>query len=190
MIANGSSLASVFDESLPAKVTATCRHCADPCGVDAIVTDHGTFCCTGCETVFSLIASHGLTAFYACDVRPGVSQRRAALDRGRFAALDDPDVVRRLAADGGQGLATVTFAVPAIHCASCLWLLEQLWRFDAGIARAEADLMRRTVRVDYRPDRITLRAVAEQLAALGYEPVIDSRMAPRPACRRRAGRST
>ena len=46
--------------------------------------------------------------------------------------------------------------------------------------------MRRTVRVAFRPDRTTLRAVAERLASLGYEPVIDSeRSAGRmPAARR------
>ena len=71
----------------------------------------------------------------------------------------------------------VTFSVPSLHCASCLWLLEQLWRFDDGIGRSEADLMRRTVRVAFRPDRTTLRAVAERLASLGYEPVVDGERA-------------
>jgi len=137
--------------------------------------------------VFALLQEHGLTQFYACDPRAGSSQRLAAQrDRGRFAPLDNPEVAARfIDADDGV-FAHATFAVPSLHCASCLWLLEQLWRFDDGIGRSEADLVRRTVRVAFRPDRTTLRAVAERLASLGYEPVLDpERRAGRmPAARR------
>ena len=166
-----------------------CRHCGDACTAGALTGDHGTFCCAGCESVYTLLARHGLTAFYtAADARPGVPQRdQASREPGRFAALDDPDVVDRLVTRRGDTLASVTFPVPALHCASCIWLLEQLWRFDAGIARSEANLLQRTVRVEFRPAETSLRAVAERLAALGYEPVIDGERTPGaiPAGRRR-----
>ena len=57
-------------------------------------------------------------------------------------------------------------------------LLEQLWRFDAGVLRSEVDLLRRLVHVEYRPGVTSPRHVAEQLAALGYEPAITSEDAP------------
>ena len=165
--------AQVLDPPFASLDTTVCRHCAEPCGGRAIVTDTGAFCCAGCETVFGLIARHGLTAFYTCDIKPGVSQRGVSRDPGRFAALDEPLAAARLLEPLGGGLTAATLQVPALHCASCLWLLEQLWRFDAGITRSEADLLRRTVRVEFDPERTSLRAVAEQLAAIGYEPVID-----------------
>lgn len=170
-----------------ADATARCRHCGDPCAGDGLATAAGTFCCAGCASVFTLLQDHGLTQFYACDPNAGLSQRLAAQrDRGRFAPLDDPAVAARLI-DADDGVfAHATFSVPSLHCASCLWLLEQLWRFDEGIGRSEADLVRRTVRVSFRPDRVTLRAVAERLASLGYEPVIDAerRAGRMPAARR------
>jgi Cu+-exporting ATPase len=176
---------STLIESLP-DAAAFCRHCGDVCAGSALFTDHGTFCCLGCESIFTLLSEHGLLAFYRCDVNPGVSQRAANRDASRFAALDDPDVARRLVEDLGGGRAAVTLHVPALHCASCLWLIEQLWRFDSGIARSEADLLRRTVRVEFRRDRTTLRAVAERLAAVGYEPVLDAERLPgRPSRARR-----
>ncbi len=158
-----------------------CRHCGDPCADDGVRTPAGTFCCAGCESVFALLESHGLTQFYACDTGAGRSQRAAGVhDRDAFAALDDPAVARRFVdADDGTW-AHATFSVPSLHCASCLWLLEQLWRFDPGVGRSEADLLRRTVRVAFRPSTTSLRAVAERLASLGYAPVIDGE--------RRAGR--
>ncbi|MCC6163341.1 MAG: heavy metal translocating P-type ATPase metal-binding domain-containing protein [Acidobacteria bacterium] len=164
-----------------------CRHCGDPCGDDAVSTADGHFCCHGCASVYSLLQLHGLTQFYACDSDAGLSQRataRRAADR--FAPLDDPDIAARFIDAHDGTFAHATFSVPALHCASCLWLLERLWRFDEGIGRSEADLVRRTVRVAFRQERTSLRAVAERLASLGYEPVVDGeRVAGRmPAARR------
>ena len=140
---SASMSAHVFE---PAVAPAVCRHCGDPCGGAARVTPDGAFCCAGCESVFALIAEHGLTAFYTCDVRPGVSQK-SARDPQRFAAFDDPGIASRFVTTRGDR-AEVTLPVPAMHCASCLWLLEQLWRFHPGILRSEASLMRRTVSVE------------------------------------------
>ena len=58
---------------------------------------------------------------------------------------------------------------------------------NPAVTRGDVDLMRRTVRVSYRPDSISLRQVAELLATLGYEPLLDAeREAGRmPAARRR-----
>ena len=157
--------ADVLAQPLGEAAATTCRHCGDPCGTDGTLTGRGVFCCAGCDAVYTLIQSQGLGAFYSCDVAPGQSQRRAARDRTRFAALDDEEIVRRLVDAIGADLVRVTFAVPAMHCASCLWLLEQLWRFDVGVVRSEADLLRRIVRIEFRPSITTLRTVAEQLAA-------------------------
>jgi Cu+-exporting ATPase len=162
----------------PPNPAVTCRHCGDSCGRDARVTDDGTFCCAGCEAVFHLITANGLTAFYACDVAPGVSQRRSDVDADRLAPLDTPDAARRLLHDLGGGRAAVTFHVPALHCASCLWLLEQLWRFDAGVLRSDANLGARTVRVEFDRSATTLRRVAGALASIGYEPVVDAERTP------------
>jgi P-type Cu+ transporter len=157
---------------------AACRHCGDPCRTP-IVTEDGTFCCTGCEAVFRILAAHDLGAFYACEIAPGVSQADAGTrDGGRFALLDDPAVAARFVHGAGQRDAIATFVLPALHCASCVWLLEQLYRFGSGIGRSEVDLLQRTLRVHFSPAVISVRALAERIAALGYEPLLD---AERPA---------
>ena len=158
---------------------AVCLHCGDSCDAGAIISSSGTFCCRGCESVYRILSEYGLAAFYACDVAPGTSQKLAETrDKARFAALDDPAVAARLLEFDNGALSRVTFSTPSMHCASCLWLLEQLWRVDPGITRSEADLVRRTVRITFEPGRTTLRAIAERLAALGYEPVLENERAP------------
>ena len=165
-----------------------CRHCGEPCTDETVATANGPFCCRGCESVFSILSAHNLEAFYSLDARPGVSQKSAAeCDAQRFAVLDDPQVAARLIDFNDGRLARVTFSIPAIHCASCVWLLDQLWRFDPGVIRAEVDLLRRALRVDFRPEGTSLRRIAEQLAQLGYEPAItteEGRLSRPPAVRR------
>lgn len=159
--------------SLAVDGVAVCRHCGDACAVGPVTSVHGTFCCQGCASVFAILAAHRLEGYYACDIPPGVSQKDASRRDGtRFAALDDPALAGRFVEFDNGRLARVAFPVPGIHCASCVWLLEQLWRIHPGAVRAEVDLLRRTVRVDYRPAETTPRRLAEQLAALGYEPAV------------------
>ena len=55
------------------------------------------------------------------------------------------------------------------------------------MVRAEVDLLRRRVHVEFRSAETTLRRVAETIASLGYEPAItveDGRLAQPPAIRR------
>jgi Cu+-exporting ATPase len=102
--------------------------------------------------VYSLLASHALTGFYACDVNAGRSQKAARRrDPDRFAVLGDPAIASRFIKRLAPGTVRATFAVPAVHCASCVWLLERLWKFDQGIGRSEVDVLTRSVRIDFDP---------------------------------------
>jgi Cu+-exporting ATPase len=174
--------------SSSAAALVPCLHCGDFCGAGAIPSRLGAFCCSGCEAVFAILQRTGLDDFYAGDDAPGISQKHAArLDPLRFAALDDPAVADRFISYHDGRIAHAAFSIPAIHCASCVWVLEQLWRFDAGVSRSEVDLFRRTLRVEYRPNDTSLRRVAEQLAVLGYEPTVspEDRVSETPPSRRR-----
>jgi len=154
---------------------AHCLHCGLPCVEGLVSSERGTFCCQGCEAVFELLKARNLTAYYTDDVKAGTSQkRRGLLNPDRFAGLDDPDTAARLLQFDDGSTAIATFALPDVHCASCVWLLEQLWRFDPGVNRSEVDLHRRTVRIEFRSAATSVRRIAEHLSSLGYEPVLDA----------------
>jgi Cu+-exporting ATPase len=175
----GSPFPDVVRTDAARAVVVACSHCGDPCPRAVIGPDGAAFCCLGCQTVFRALHEGGLGDYYRCDVPPGVTQRHAdTRDAARFAALDDEAIARRYIEGSDGHLVRATFSIPAMHCASCLWLIERLWRLDPGIVRAEADLMRRTVRVTFRPAAISLRRVAERLAAIGYEPALDTEHDP------------
>jgi Cu+-exporting ATPase len=175
--------ATVYDSA-----SASCRHCGDPVFVDPVESESGLFCCAGCQAVFELLRHEGLDHYYRCAETPGRSQRDAASRApDRFSSLDDPDVAAAfLEFDDGR-IARARLPVPALHCASCVWLLERLWKLHPGVVAAEVDLLHQSLRVTFRPGETTLRAVAERLAMLGYEPTItiEHAVAAVPAARRR-----
>ncbi|HEX5214438.1 MAG TPA: heavy metal translocating P-type ATPase metal-binding domain-containing protein [Vicinamibacterales bacterium] len=183
---------TALDTSIPDQDLATgptrCRHCGDACRSGAVTSPSGVFCCAGCESVYLLLHAHGLADYYRCEIAPGVSQRQTAgAPDQRFAALDDEAVASRFVTRFGNDLSRVTFSIPALHCASCLWLLERIWRVESGVTRSEAHLLHRSVTVEFKPSRTGPRRIAERLAALGYEPVIDAEAlaTPVPRVRRR-----
>jgi Cu+-exporting ATPase len=158
-----------------------CVHCGELCGSGRVTTEAGPFCCTGCASVYTLLQSRGLEAFYTCELPAGVSQREfGRRDPSRFDILDDPAVRARFVRQDDGRTAQVTFPVPSLHCASCVWLLERLGRVDDRIGRTEVDLLRRTVTVAFESSRIRLSEVAAALAGVGYEPLLTGE-APRPA---------
>jgi len=67
----------------------------------------------------------------------------------------------------------VTFAVPQMHCASCIYLLENLHRIQPGIKQSQVNFQKKEVFIIYNPQETTLRKVVELLAFIGYEPYIS-----------------
>jgi P-type Cu+ transporter len=169
--------------AVPAPIV--CRHCGDPCPMAGDAPADGPFCCGGCAAVYAFVNGNGLGAFYACETPPGSTQRTSARDAADGAALDEPAVAARVLRLDTPTLACAEFAVPGLHCASCVWLLERLWGIDARIVRVEVDLLRRSVQVWFQRDRMDLRQVAQLLTAAGYPPEIPRESAPRAGTRER-----
>ena len=155
-----------------------CRHCGEVCDGTPVYDEAGVFCCHGCQAVHAVLERDGLSPFFECEIQPGLPPRASIGDRSHLAALDDPALTARLLEFDDGRMARVTWVVPALHCAACVWLLEQFWRFDPGVLRTEVDLLRRTLRVDFQPHQTTLRRIVERLTALGYEPVITPEQRP------------
>jgi Cu+-exporting ATPase len=108
------------------------------------------------------------------DERAGVAMRGSRFDPAFYNVLDEPGVQQRFTEYASERTVMLRFEVPGMHCASCVWLLDQLHRFDAGVLRSDVDFMRKTVRVEIDRERTTASAVAKLLSSLGYEPLINT----------------
>ena len=149
-----------------------CRHCGNPCGDSRLTHQEHRFCCQGCLTVFELLCAGGLADFYRMGGTSGVRGGTASEDR--FAYLDVPEVRARIVDYSDERITRVTFRVPAIHCAACIWLLENLFHLKSGMGQSRVNFLRREVLVSFETGRVRLGEVAALLASLGYEPDLKS----------------
>jgi Cu+-exporting ATPase len=148
-----------------------CFHCGDPVGPTGVQADGKSFCCNGCKVVYEVLQKNDLCTYYTLDSAPGHSPLVHA--SGQFAFLDDETISRQLLTVRAGDRAGVTLFVPGMHCASCVWLLEQLYTIDPGIVESRVDFLKKQVAVLFDTTRTTLRTVVELFASLGYEPEIN-----------------
>ncbi len=171
----------------PSAAALTCYHCHQPCPDESRRVGEKVFCCDGCKTVYEILTSNDLEAFYEIDPQAGRTQRSEG-DLHDYAWLDDPDVRRQLLQFSDGRSARVTFYLPAIHCTSCIWLLEQLYRLDEGVSHSRVDFLKKTVSILFNEEKTGLRRLARTLARIGYPPDIRlgdvTESTPRPAVER------
>ena len=153
------------------KTTTTCYHCGETCDT-SIYTDQKYFCCDGCKFVFQLLQENGLCNYYELSEKPGI-KAKGKFSSQRFAYLENEEVKKKLLrfADGSQ--CHVHFYLPQMHCASCIWLLENLHTIDQGILFSKTNFQRKEIFIAFDPAKISLRKVVELLAFIGYEPYIS-----------------
>jgi Cu+-exporting ATPase len=150
---------------------ARCFHCGERCAGGAVVEEGLSFCCFGCQTVFALLTQSGLGQFYELASTPGARVGQTTAQR-QWAFLDDPSVQEKLLDFADERQAKLTLHLPAIHCAACVWLLENLFRLRAGVGESRVNFARRDVSITFDRARVKLSDLAALLASLGYAPAL------------------
>ncbi|MBS1556668.1 MAG: heavy metal translocating P-type ATPase metal-binding domain-containing protein [Bacteroidetes bacterium] len=148
-----------------------CFHCGQPCDEVPIVQHEKEFCCQGCLLVYEILEENNLCEYYSLDKNPGVSLRHVSEES--YAYLEEASIQKKLLEFQIDDLARATFFVPAIHCISCIWLLENLQKLANGVLRSEVNFSRKLVTIDFKPETVTLAQLARLLASLGYAPQIS-----------------
>ncbi|MBC7446662.1 MAG: heavy metal translocating P-type ATPase, partial [Hymenobacteraceae bacterium] len=169
------SVASSPTLPVPTASPIACAHCGNVCppqpfASQAKASHDKPFCCAGCRAVYELLAGRNLCQYYSlADGQPGRKVPTVELP-GRFAYLDEPAVQTQLLAFRSPTLARLTLHLPQMHCASCIWLLEHLYRLNPHIVESRVNFPRKEISLAYRPQETSLRDVVALLAAIGYEP--------------------
>ncbi|HUR65307.1 MAG TPA: heavy metal translocating P-type ATPase metal-binding domain-containing protein, partial [Chitinophagaceae bacterium] len=152
--------------------TVSCFHCGEICANNKIGIGERKFCCVGCKMVFQLLSKNGLCDYYDLNLNPGINQR-APVREGKFDFLADKKIQSRLLHFQDEKQAHVTFYLPQIHCSSCLYLLEHLYKLNQFIISSKVNFTRKEVTIVYSVKDISLQQVAKTLASIGYEPYIS-----------------
>jgi Cu+-exporting ATPase len=149
-----------------------CYHCGENCATEKIIADNKHFCCEGCKMVYGLLNQNGLCEYYDLNHQPGSNQRIQAR-KDKFVFLDNEKIQQQLISFEDEKQTHVTFYLPQIHCSSCLYLLENLHKLNAGIISARVNFTRREVSIVFDHRLVSLRSTAELLNNIGYEPYIS-----------------
>lgn len=152
-------------------VAATCYHCSEECKDTIVQLEDKIFCCEGCKTVYEILNSNGLCQYYELDANAGVSLRGKT--QAAYAYLDDLEVRERLIDFTDGNRTKITFYLPQIHCASCIWLLENLYKLSDGILDSKVNFIKKEIYITFAEPTTTLRKVVELLASIGYAPAIN-----------------
>jgi P-type Cu2+ transporter len=107
--------------------TTKCRHCGNACPE--------TFCCSGCEAVYTFLQEGGLAdRYYDLRGREGIPAIAAGdvADRSSDRKWLEP-IAKDLAAK--RSLTRIELDVQGVHCSACIWLLDTLFtRMNGGAA--------------------------------------------------------
>lgn len=151
--------------------TTSCYHCGDTCET-VLHFDNQSFCCVGCRSVYQLLSQNNLCSYYDIENTPGITQRNPVLSSA-YAYLDDEKVANQLLNYKDEKIAKVIFFVPTMHCSSCIWLLEHLYKLNPNISNAKVQFMKKELHLSYNPQKTSLRDIVTLLSSIGYEPAIN-----------------
>jgi P-type Cu+ transporter len=150
--------------------SSICFHCGLVCPDENVKINEKTFCCNGCKTVYQILDENNLCQYYDIEKMAGNTPQL-----GTFAYLDNQTIVSELLDFQNDNISKITFSIPTIHCSSCLYLLEKLYRLNSAIERSQVDFLKKQVSITYNHKSASLRQIAELLTSLGYEPLISQR---------------
>jgi P-type Cu+ transporter len=156
----------------PATDTLFCYHCREQCPDDHLHLDDKYFCCDGCKLVYEILNTNNLCQYYELDEKPGLTLKSRKSAQA-YAYLDDTEIQDKLLEFNDGKVAQVTLYIPAMHCVSCIWLLEHLYKLDQGVHQTRVNFLKKTVAIQYAPEVTTLRRLAALLASIGYAPEIN-----------------
>lgn len=150
--------------------TTNCYHCGDSCGNINIQKDGKNFCCNGCKTVYEIFSENDLTCYYDFQENPGAIPSEI---HGKYDFLDTKSIAEKLLEFDDGSIQIISFFIPHIHCSSCIWVLENLRKLNAKIISSQVDFPKKTVRVSFHSQEISLKEIVLLLSSIGYEPYIS-----------------
>jgi Cu2+-exporting ATPase len=140
---------------------ARCAHCAQPLVNEAFVP----YCCRGCRAVHAILNKAGLTRYYELRRGPGlppadldsrhIDHKWLELVEGERAARD--------------GVHRIELDIQGIHCAACVWLVEELFRRHGGERQGVMSINPALGRIELRvSSSFPLSDWVDSVEGLGY----------------------
>lgn len=148
-----------------------CYHCGDICKDKSIVINEKYFCCSGCKTVYEILNQNELCTYYNFENSPGISPKN--IESKKFEYLDDQLTINKLLDFSDDKISKITFFIPQMHCSSCIWLLENLFKLNPAIINSTVNFVRKELTIKFLHEKVSLKEVVILISSIGYEPQIN-----------------
>lgn len=149
-----------------------CYHCGEDCRDEVLHADEHDFCCDGCLTVYGLLKESDLCQYYSIDGAQGISPD-PSFYKNKYDHLDLPEVHDKMIEFTDGRLTTVYWYLPKMHCSSCIWLLEHLYRLNPAVRSSVVNFPEKKVRITFDAAALRLSGLAALLTRIGYEPYLS-----------------
>lgn len=143
-----------------------CLHCGLPCDSHRIVENGNNFCCSGCAAVYQLLNENNMCDYY----NDGKGLTPEPTDKGEFDYINESRTLEKFIVFSQSDAIQFKFIIPGMHCNSCIFLLERLERFNAGILSSRVDFFNKELLVTIKKDAVKLSEIIALLYHLGYKP--------------------
>lgn len=152
---------------------STCFHCGletdPPHLVKGDIQDiERGFCCSGCRSVCSTIFDAGLEGFYN-RVNKDYSSPPPEPPKDPE-VYDLSDIQEEFLQKRGDEFET-KLLVEGIHCAACIWLIEQVMGRTDGVRFAEVNFTNKSLTVRWDNEKIRLSQIIKRLRQVGYSAI-------------------
>ena len=147
-----------------------CFHCGNECVTETIIGKEKSFCCNGCKTVFEIFSENDLTCYYDFQNNPGAIPEEI---NGKYDFLDNYSIVDNLLEFNDGNIQIVNLYIPHIHCSSCIWVLENLHKIEKNVSGSQVNFPKKTARITFNSEVISLKEIVLVLSSIGYEPYIS-----------------
>lgn len=154
-------------------MSESCYHCGDEVIGRGYSLDDKSFCCNGCKSVFQLLSENGLNSFYEMEENAGSKPKTTDIHRYDF--LDLPAIRERYIDFEDDNSIHVVLFLPAIHCSSCIYLLENINKIESNILSCQTNFTERTARVIFLKSSFTFPDLAILLDRIGYPPNFEEK---------------
>jgi len=133
--------------------------------------DDKPFCCHGCKTVYQILNDKKLDKYYEIQPMSGIKVEKVNVGN-KYAYLDLDEIKDKLLGFSDGDISKVTLFIPTIHCASCIWLLENLNTINPAIIASNVNFPQKKATITFNNKQISLRELVELLVSIHYVPEI------------------
>lgn len=152
-----------------------CFHCSLPVikseeVIAKIDNNPQSFCCHGCAAVCESIYDSGLQGFYQRTSAPLAPppKNSGEFDHYDLDAIQQPYVSFNKNSETAVETRSIQLLVEGIHCAACVWLIEQHLKRFPGIHKAHVNLSLKRLHLIWNNDQVKLSEIMTHLVDIGY----------------------